>query len=122
MNMKDNIFIALVVLGISLFFGFVVIAGLGSFFPPLNQVTKPIVCGSNVMQVDQHVNSYKPGSTSYTVTVYCIDGASGAKKDVTILAQSMIGLISSAILFVPFLFLVYGGINKIKKQQAKGGY
>jgi len=93
MNIKDNIFITLVVLGISIFFGFVVIAGLGSFFPPLNQVTKPIVCGSNGMQVDQHVYSYKPGSTSYTVTVYCIDGSTGAKKDVTNLAQSMLGLI-----------------------------
>ena len=122
MHLKDNIFIGLVVLGISLFFGFVVIAGLGSFFPPLNQVAKPIVCGSDVMQVDQHVYSYKPGSTSYTTTVYCIDGTTGAKKNVTILAQSIIGLISSAILFGPILFLVFRGINKIKQQQAKGGY
>ena len=122
MNMKDNIFIALVVLGISLFFGFVVIAGLGSFFPSLNQVAKPIVCGSDVMQVDQHVYSYKPGSTSYTITVYCVDGTTGAKKDVTNQAQSIMGLISSAILFVPFLFLVFLGINKIRQQQAKGGY
>jgi hypothetical protein len=121
-NMKSYIVIALVVLGISLFCGFVGIAGLGSFFPPLNQVAKPIVCGSDVMQVEQHVYSYKPGSTSYTITVYCVDGTTGAKKDVTNQAQSIIGLISSAILFVPFLFLVFLGINKIKQQQAEGGY
>jgi hypothetical protein len=122
MNMKDRIFIALIVLGISLFFGFVVIAGLGSFFPPLNQVAKPIVCGSDVMQVDQHVYSYKPGSTSYTITIYCVDSATGIKKDVTNLVQPIIGLISSAILFVPFLFLVFFGINKLRQQQKAAGY
>jgi hypothetical protein len=59
MNMKDNIFIALVVLGISVFCGFVGLAGLGSFFPSLNQVTKPIVCGSDDMQVVQLRNPVK---------------------------------------------------------------
>jgi len=122
MNMKDNIVIALVVFGISLFCGFVGIAGLGSFFPSLNQVAKPFVCGTNVMQVEQHVYSYKPGSTSYTITEYCVDGTTGAKKDVTNLAQSIIWLISSVILFVPFLFLVFRGINKIRQQQATGNY
>ncbi len=117
------ILIMLIILGSSLFCGFVVIAGgLGSFFPPLNQVAKPFVCGSDVMQVEQHVYSYKPGSTSYTITVYCVDGTTGAKKDVTNQAQSIIGLISSAILFVPFLFLVFLGINKIRQQQIAGGY
>jgi hypothetical protein len=120
--MRDKIFIVLLVLGASIFCGFVGIAGLGSFFPALNQVTKPFVCGSDVMQVEQHVHSYKPGSTSYTTTVTCVDGTTGAKKDVTNLAQSFIGLISSAILFGPFLFLIYLGINKIKQNQIKGGY
>jgi hypothetical protein len=119
-NVKGNIFIFLVVLGISLFFGFVVIAGLGSFFPALNQVAKPIVCGSDVMQVDQHVYSYKPGSTSYTITVYCVDGTTGVKKDVTNLAQLVIGLISSGTLFVPLIFLFYWGINKLRQKQAAG--
>ncbi|HEX7621740.1 MAG TPA: hypothetical protein VF359_11165 [Anaerolineales bacterium] len=123
MNMKDNIIIALVVLGISLFFGFVVIAaGLGNFIPPLNQVAKPIVCGSGELQVVPHVYSYKPGSTSYTITIYCIDGTTGVKKDVTNLAKSVIGLLSSAILFVPILFFVLRGINKLRQQQATGNY
>ena len=120
--MKYNIVIALVVLGISLFCGFVGIAGLGSFFPSLNQVGKPFVCGADIMQVEQHVYSYKPGSTSYTITVYCVDDATGTKKNVTNLAQSILGLISSTILFVPFLFLVFRGINKIRQQQTTGIY
>jgi len=122
MNMKDNIFIGLVVLGISLFCGFVGIAGLGSFFPLLNQVAKPFVCGTDVMQVEQHVYSYKPGSTSYTNTIYCVDGTTGIKKDVTNLVQPVVGLISSAILFVPFLFLVFRWINKTREKQATGNY
>jgi hypothetical protein len=119
-NLKDNIFIVLVVLGISLFFGFVIIAGLGSFFPALNQVAKPIVCGSDVMHVDQHVYSFKPGSTSYTITVYCVDATTGVKKDVTNRAQLVIGLISSGVLFVPLIFLSYWGINKLRQKQATG--
>jgi hypothetical protein len=122
MNMKDNIFIGLVVLGMSLFCGFVGIAGLGSFFPLLNQVAKPFVCGTDVMQVEQHVYSYKPGSTSYTNTIYCVDGTTGIKKDVTNLVQPVVGLISSAILFVPFLFLVFRWINKTREKQATGNY
>jgi hypothetical protein len=120
--MRDKIIIALVVLGGSVFCGFVGIAGLGSFFPLLNQVAKPFVCGTDVMQVVQHVYSYKPGSTSYTITIYCVDGTTGIKKDVTNRVPPVVGLISSAILFVPFLFLVFLGINKIRQNQAKGGY
>jgi hypothetical protein len=122
MNVKDKIFIVLIVLGMSVFCGFVGIAGLGSFFPPLNQLAKPFVCSTGVMQVDQHAYSYKPGSTSYTNTVYCVYGKTGIKKDVTKLVGPVIGLISSAILLVPFLFLVFGGINKIRQNQAKANY
>ena len=124
------IVVILIILGSSLFSGFVVFAGgLGSFFPSLNQIAKPIVCGSDVMQVEQHVYSYKPGSTSYTITVYCINDTTGAQKDVTNQTQLVTGLIYSAILFVPFLFvaflvvfLIVQSINKIRQQQATGNY
>jgi hypothetical protein len=116
-----------IILGVSLCCGFTV-GGLGSFSPQLIQVAKPIACGSDAMQVEQHVYSYKPGSTSYTITVYCVDGTTGAKKDVTNLAQFSAGLIYSVSLFVALLvvifvvylvvFLVVWGTNSIRRHRA----
>ena len=134
MKPKNKTVIALIVLGTSLlcsfFGGFGVVAGgLGSIFPVLDQVARPIVCGSDVMQAEQHVNTFRPGSTSYTITVYCVDDTTGVKQDVTGRAQAVLGLISSTILFIPFcavLILLYvlitRGINKIRQQQEAGGY
>jgi hypothetical protein len=122
--------IVCIMLGISLFCGVVVVSGgLGGFFPQINQVAGPLVCGSAEMQVEQHVHSYRPGATSYTVSIYCIDPASGAKNDVTGQAQLIAGAIYSLILFLPLLlaaciagFLIHRGGRKIRQQQANGNY
>jgi hypothetical protein len=104
--MKSYLLGALVMLGISLFCGVIVISiGFGSFFPQMNQVAKPIVCGSNDMQVVQHVYSYRPGETSWTVTAYCVDAVTGAKTDVTGLTQFAAGAIYSVVPLVVLILL-----------------
>jgi hypothetical protein len=104
--MKSYLVGALIMLGISLFCGVIVISiGLGSLITPLNQVAKPFVCGSNDMQVVQHVYSYRPGETSWSITAYCVDAATSVKTDVTGLTQFVAGVIYSVIPLVVLIVL-----------------
>lgn len=96
--MKSTLYTVLAILGISLFCGVIVISiGFGSIFTELNQVSRPIVCGSNNLQVVQQVSHYRPGETSWTISAYCVDVETGVKKDVTLAVQLVTGVIYSLI-------------------------
>jgi hypothetical protein len=104
--MKAYLIFALILIGISLFCGIVVISiGIGSLFPQINQIAKPIVCGSDVMEVKQHVYHYRPGETSWTINAYCVDSTTGVKKDVTGLVQLVAGMIYSVIPLITLIIL-----------------
>jgi ABC-type multidrug transport system fused ATPase/permease subunit len=100
---KENVVLALILFGISFFCGFIVFAvGLGSFFPQMNQVARPFVCGDQSMEVKQYVNHYRPGETSWTVEAFCVTEA-GNKVERTGWVQFTAGLIYS---ILPFVILV----------------
>jgi hypothetical protein len=97
--MKDysNVVIALVLLAISMFCGFICIAaGLGEFFPPLEQVAAPIVCGDQRLEIDQH--HYSGGRVD--ITAYCVDSDFVKKQDVTGPVKLVTGTIYSLVFFV----------------------
>ena len=99
--MKGYLITAAIVMLCSMFCGIIVMAiGMGSFFPVLNQVAGPIVCGNQTLQIDQHTYSYKPGSTNFTITAYCVDSQTGQKKDVTDAVQLVSGMMYSLLFFV----------------------
>ncbi len=88
--------------GISLFVGFVVFtAGVGGVFPSIHRLTAPLVCRGEV-QVKSVKYSYKPGEITWTHHIYC-DSESG-RKEITLLAVNMTGLIASAIVFIILAF------------------
>ena len=88
--------------GISLFVGFVVFtAGVGGVFPSIHRLTAPLVCRGEV-QVKSVKYSYRPGEITWTHHVYC-DSESG-RKEITLLAVNMTGLVASAIVFIILVF------------------
>ncbi len=99
--MKGYLITGLILLGISMFCGFMVFAvGAGSLFTPLNQIARPFVCGDQQMEVVQHKYSYQPGETTTTITAYCVDPQTGQKEDKTGLVQLVVGVIFGLVIFV----------------------
>jgi len=63
--------------------------GFGALFPSMNLVAKPFVCPSGKMDLTKEVYNPYPGNTITTITWYCIDEASGAKKELGIFPMSL---------------------------------
>lgn len=94
---------ALGLFAVSFFCGFVVFAvGFGSFFPVMNQVARPFVCGEQKLEVKQYVSHYRPGETSWSIQAFCVS-ETGVKVERTGWVQFTAGLIYS---IVPFIILV----------------
>ncbi len=112
----------LVLLGICLFCGFIVFTvGIGSMYPPMNRVAGPIVCGSQPMEIIQRTYSYRPGDTTWSVDIFCVDPDTGAKVDRTFLAQLVSGMIYGVALFV-LIELIAAGLalrRKLMPAEAK---
>ncbi len=89
-------------LGCSLFIGIILISvAAGSIFHSMNwAVAGRLVCRGKMPPPQVDTYSYRPGEMDITTTYYCIDQATGAKKDVTFLTVLVAGLIYSAILFM----------------------
>jgi hypothetical protein len=99
--MKGYLITAVIVMLCSMFCGIIVMSiGMGSFFPVLNQVAGPVVCGNQTLQIDQHTRSYKPGSTNFSITAYCVDNQTGQKVDKTDSVQLVSGMMYSLLFFV----------------------
>lgn len=82
--MKDKTIAILIVLGLSMFCGFIVIAsGLGTLTSPLNQIAGPIVCGERQLTIEKDSSAYIQGGQTHKVTAYCVDEQTGQKQDVS---------------------------------------
>lgn len=100
------------ILGVGLFCGLLMISvALGSIFPKINSIAGPLVCGSQSLDITQYTASYSPGSVDTTTTIYCVDTASGTKREVTPLIVLVAGLIYS--LIIAAIILVWGAISRM---------
>lgn len=63
--------------------------GFGALFPSMNLVAKPFVCPGGKMDLTKEVYNPYPGNTITTITWYCIDEASGTKKELGIFPMSL---------------------------------
>jgi hypothetical protein len=100
------------ILGVGLFCGLLMISvSLGSIFPKINSIAGPLVCGSQSLDITQYTASYSPGSVDTTTTIYCVDTASGTKREVTPLIVLVAGLIYS--LAIAAIILVWGAISRM---------
>jgi len=74
----------LMLLGISMFAGIVILSiGIGAAITPMQGISAPIVCGSDQLELEKQYYSYKPGQSGYTITWYCVERATGQKRDKT---------------------------------------
>lgn len=88
--------------GVSLFLGILIFAvALGSVFPSLPKLTAVLICSGDV-KMETIRSSYVPGETSWKRNIYC--STDDTKKDITIQAFGLTGLIASAIIFVLLSF------------------
>ena len=110
----DKIIPLLIMLGFSLFCGFVGIAnGLGTLTSPLNRAAGPMVCGDRQLEIEQDNSAYIQGEQTTRITAYCVDGQTGEKQDasnelfgVITKLQIATGILSSLIIFfLAMLFL-----------------
>jgi hypothetical protein len=100
------------VLGVCMFCGIIMIGiALGSIFPKVNGVAGPIVCGSQREEISRYTASYTPGSVDTVTTVYCIDPATGKKRDVSFLISLASGAVYGLAIFV--LVAVIAGLRAI---------
>jgi len=80
--MKDKIIPVLIVLGISMFCGFVAIAnGLSTLDSPLNRIADPMVCGERSLEIEKDSSAYIQGEQTHKVTAYCVDIGTEKKQE-----------------------------------------
>lgn len=92
-------------LGISFFFGYVIISvGLGSVCNSLYKVATPVICrDGQYLEVEQQRHSWRPGAVMWTATVHRVDPETGKKEDITTLAKLVSGAIYGLGIFVLLL-------------------
>ena len=121
--MKGYLISALILLGLSLFCGFIGITiGIGSMVTPLNQIARPIVCGNQRMEIIQHKYSYRPGETTTSIEAYCVDDQTGQKVKRTGLVQLVSGIIYGLMIFavVGLALLLFAFKRRRLGTEAKG--
>ncbi len=94
--------------------------GFGALFPSMNLVAKPFVCPGGKMDLSTQVYNPYPGNTITTLTWYCIDEASGTKRELGIFPMS---LYSGTIYGWLFFGVVVIGmlINVNRRQKMRSG-
>ena len=88
--------------------------GIGAAFPPANFIAAPFVCPGGQMQSSSQVDNVSPVETVTTITLYCVDGNTGAKTELGIFPMSLYaGTIYGLLLFlVVLLGMALLGRNK----------
>ena len=122
MKMKDRIIPMLIVLGFSLFCGFVIIAnGLGTLTSPLNRIAGPAICGGRQFEIERDGSAHIQGEQTHKVTAYCVDERNGKKQDVSyeLLAgiaklQIAAGFLSSLIFFALAMTFLTRAARRLK--------
>lgn len=100
--------VAIVGLVFCVFMGITAISvGLGTAFPSINQIAKPVVCPSGNMVQELRVYNPYPGKTVTSQTWYCVDeDGAGSKRQLSMFPISMFaGTIYGLALFA-FLFVL----------------
>lgn len=100
--MKLDISTVIILFVISLFCGVIIVAiGLGAAFPVINRVATPLACNGQ-LQLSTDTYSYQPGEQTTTITWFCVDEKTGAKKDVSWKIILTAGLVYSLLIFAAF--------------------
>ena len=63
--------------------------GFGALFPSMNLVAKPFVCPGGKMDLSTQTYNPYPGNTITTLTWYCVNETTGAKKELGIFPMSL---------------------------------
>jgi hypothetical protein len=93
-------------LGVGMFCGIILISvALGSIFPKVNSIARPMVCGNEMLDITQYTAPHTPGSVDTTTKDYCIDPATSSKREVTPLIVLVAGIIYGLIIFVLLLIV-----------------
>ncbi len=104
------------------FIGAIVIStGLGSFFPSINLVSKPLVCPHGELESQRHVYRPYPGTTIINVTWSCMDESSGAKRE---LGDTLVVLVSGAfygVLLFVLALIFWPSLTKGVPAEAQAG-
>ena len=95
--------------------------GFGALFPSMNLVAKPFVCPNGTMDLTKQVYRPYPGNTITTLTWYCVDENSGAKRELGIFPMSLYaGTIYGWLLFG--LVFVVMKVNALRGPKTGTGY
>jgi hypothetical protein len=81
--------------------------GIGAVFPSANLIAGPFVCPGGQMHHDSQYYQVSPVESVTTITWYCVDGRTGAKKELGIFPMS---LYAGAIYGLLFFFVVLLGM------------
>lgn len=91
--------------------------GFGALFPSLNLIAKPFVCPGGQMQLVTQDYHPSPIETVTTLTWYCVDDLTGAKKELGIFPMSLYaGTIYGLLLFAA----VFVGMQVMARRGASG--
>ena len=111
--MKTKFSSCLTLFGISLFVGFVLVAVAGgALFPSLLRISAPVVC-HGTFQIESHSYS-QPGQYSVTHQVFCTDTGDGTRKEITIAAILVSGLLYSVGIFI--MILINNAIRSVARK------
>lgn len=73
------------------------------------------MCGSQPLEVEQYVNNYRPGETSWSIRAYCVT-QTGVKVERTGWVQFVAGLIYSILPFIVLSVLALRAMSARDKQ------
>ena len=80
--------------------------GIGSLYPPLNDIAGPFVCPRGQIQVTSHAYTVSPVEHGYTLTYYCVDQQTGARAEMAFWPKHLIaGSIYGLLIFVLILVI-----------------
>jgi hypothetical protein len=86
----------------SLFTGIIIISiGIGAVFPVINQISAPLICRGGHLQDAQNTYHPAPGTTTITITWYCVNAQTGEEKEISpLLMAPVAGTIYGLVIFV----------------------
>jgi hypothetical protein len=80
---------------------FIVSIGFGAVFPVINQISAPFICRGGHLTDDQDTYHPAPGTTTTTITWFCINDQTGEQKEISpLLMAPVAGTIYGLVIFV----------------------
>ena len=101
----------------SLFIGFICVGvAIGGVFPSIFRVFAPLVC-NGTMVIDVQEYSYRPGEVTTQNNFYCMDAATGEKRNISALTVVGGSLVSSGIIFLLLCAIIM--TRRLKRKQSE---